>query len=408
MIGSKKLTPIGRRDEACEKFQNIFKDKTGYSFSRYCSWKSRNKYYNLDIDMSPPQRIPKTFVPTKLNENVYNLMRLIFDTGKMENDMMVKCDLDLKQMPLGKISACQIRQAMEVLKKISSLISKNGTSAEFRNYSNQFYTLIPHGFSVNRPKIIDSVEMVKAKAEMLEGLLNMDEIHGFIKGQNGEQTNPFDAYYQKLGSEIVPLERKSAKFKQLAKIVSSTHGQTHNEYTLEVIDIFKIKRKGEDRRFRAYKDLDNHQLLWHGSRVTNYVSILSNGLKLPPREAPNTLMFGKGIYFADMVSKSANYCYTSRYDRTGLMLMCEVALGNIKKPLFASDIQGLPNDKEQSVKGSGAIFPTEFCSIDGIQTACGGIQPAKVPTGLNYNEFVVYDPAQVRMKYLFKMKFNYK
>ena len=40
-------------------------------------------------------------------------------------------------------------------------------------------------------------------------------------------------------------------------------------------------------------------------------------------------MFGKGVYFADMVSKSANYCRTSRSDPTGLMLLCEVALGNM-------------------------------------------------------------------------------
>ena len=37
-------------------------------------------------------------------------------------------------------------------------------------------------------------------------------------------------------------------------------------------------------------------------------------------------MFGKGVYFADMVSKSANYCHT---DQTGLLLLCEVALGNM-------------------------------------------------------------------------------
>ena len=40
-------------------------------------------------------------------------------------------------------------------------------------------------------------------------------------------------------------------------------------------------------------------------------------------------MFGKGIYFADMVSKSANYCRTSKADPIGLMLLCEVALGNM-------------------------------------------------------------------------------
>lgn len=40
-------------------------------------------------------------------------------------------------------------------------------------------------------------------------------------------------------------------------------------------------------------------------------------------------MFGKGIYFADMVSKSANYCHTSQADPIGLVLLGEVALGNM-------------------------------------------------------------------------------
>jgi hypothetical protein len=40
-------------------------------------------------------------------------------------------------------------------------------------------------------------------------------------------------------------------------------------------------------------------------------------------------MFGKGVYFADMVSKSANYCYTSKMNPVGLLLLCEVALGQM-------------------------------------------------------------------------------
>jgi poly [ADP-ribose] polymerase len=40
---------------------------------------------------------------------------------------------------------------------------------------------------------------------------------------------------------------------------------------------------------------------------------LSQGLRIAPPEAPVTgYMFGKGIYFADMVSKSANYCQVGR------------------------------------------------------------------------------------------------
>ena len=42
------------------------------------------------------------------------------------------------------------------------------------------------------------------------------------------------------------------------------------------------------------------------------------GLRIAPPEAPVTgYMFGKGIYFADMVSKSANYCCTNKTNNTG-------------------------------------------------------------------------------------------
>jgi hypothetical protein len=39
---------------------------------------------------------------------------------------------------------------------------------------------------------------------------------------------------------------------------------------------------------------ENRMLLWHGSRLTNWVGILSQGLRIAPPEAPVTgYMFGK-------------------------------------------------------------------------------------------------------------------
>ncbi len=62
------------------------------------------------------------------------------------------------------------------------------------------------------------------------------------------------------------------------------------------------------------------------------IHFFPQGLRIAPLEAPVAgYMFGKGIskYFADMVSKSANYCRTSKLDNVGLMLLCEVALGDM-------------------------------------------------------------------------------
>jgi len=68
-------------------------------------------------------------------------------------------------------------------------------------------------------------------------------------------------------------------------------------------------------------------------------------------------MFGKGVYFADMVSKSANYCYTSRENSTGIMLLCEVALGEMNELLNADyNAANLPPGKH-STKGCGRTGP---------------------------------------------------
>ncbi len=72
-------------------------------------------------------------------------------------------------------------------------------------------------------------------------------------------------------------------------------------------------------------------LLWHGSRFSNFVGIISQGLRIAPPEAPRTgYLFGKGVYFADMAVKSAPYTCYNLSDNVGLFLLCEVALGNAK------------------------------------------------------------------------------
>lgn len=56
-------------------------------------------------------------------------------------------------------------------------------------------------------------------------------------------------------------------------------------------------------------------------------SVYVTGLRIAPPEAPVTgYMFGKGVYFADMFSKSANYCCSTPQARTGVLLLCEVCI----------------------------------------------------------------------------------
>ena len=95
-----------------------------------------------------------------------------------------------------------------------------------------------------------------------------------------------------------------------------------------MLDCFDLEREGEDKIFNPL-DLKNHRLLWHGSRFSNFVGILSNGMRIAPPEAPrHGYNLGKGAYFADMISKSIGYCDTYSSKNVGFLVLCQIALGD--------------------------------------------------------------------------------
>lgn len=285
-------------EEARQEFEQIYEERTGNYFGEKKFIKYPGKYYKMDIDYGEEEEVRKlteSSVKSNLVMPVQNLIKLLFDVNMMKQ-MMLEFDLDTEKMPLGKLSSKQIRTAMTVLRELSELVQKNGTSGQFVEASNRFYTLIPHDHGVRRAPIIDTNEIITAKTEMLESLLEMELAYGLLNEKTDDKKNPIDAHYEQLKTEIVPLDKSSEEHKLLINYVENTHAPTHTNYKLEVEEIFKIVRKGEDRRFKPFKKLHNRQLLWHGSRLTNFVGILSHGLKIAPPEAPVTgYMFGKGL-----------------------------------------------------------------------------------------------------------------
>lgn len=124
-----------------------------------------------------------------------------------------------------------------------------------------------------------------------------------------------------------------------------------------------------------------------------------------------SIKFGKGVYFADMVSKSANYCFTNKNNPTGLMLLCEVALGNMYELKNSEYITKLPAGKHSTI-GLGRTRPDPseyYVDEHGVEMPIGkGIDSGHDTSSLLYNEFIVYNTEQIRMKYLFKMEFEYQ
>lgn len=419
-IGGKKVEKFSGLYDAKENFEEQYLDKTGNEWADRDNFVKRpNRYYPLDIDYGEDSEQVKSLsdhcdIPSKLDKRVQDLVKLIFDINAMKK-VMLEFELDMEKMPLGKLSQKQIKAAYGVLNELSDLIAKNGSNSKFVDASNRFYTLIPHSFGVSLPPIMDTLDIVRNKMNMLETLLEIEVAYNMLSEPSAEgekENNPIDLHYNQLKATLVPVEATDPEYQYLMQYVKNTHAETHNQYDLDVETIYKVARSGEAKRYKPFKKLHNRRLLWHGSRLTNYVGILSHGLKIAPPEAPSTgYMFGKGVYFADMVSKSANYCATSSTNSTGLMLLCEVALGDMKECTNAEYVTKLPKDKH-STWGMGKTYPNPAESMtrpDGVMVPNGkAVTEASLKSSLLYNEFIVYDAAQVQVQYLFKMNFKYK
>ncbi|XP_060772355.1 poly [ADP-ribose] polymerase 1 [Neoarius graeffei] len=415
-IGGNKLDKFYDKNSAMDNFRNVYEEKTGNCWTSSSFTKHPNKFYPLEIDYGQDEEAVKKLTASSgtkswLAKPVQELIRMIFDVESMKK-AMVEFEIDLQKMPLGKLSKRQIQSAYALLTEVQQAVSDNASEARILDLSNRFYTLIPHDFGMKKPPLLNNLDYIQAKVQMLDNLLDIEVAYSLLRGGTEDnEKDPIDLNYEKLKTKIEVVDKSSEEAQIIHQYVKNTHAETHNTYTLEVEEIFKINRDGEYQRYRPFKDLPNRQLLWHGSRTTNFAGILSQGLRIAPPEAPVTgYMFGKGVYFADMVSKSANYCHTSQADPVGLILLGEVALGNMHELKKASHITKLPKGKH-SVKGLGrtAPDPGATVSLNGVDVPLGkGINTNIDDTSLLYNEYIVYDVSQVNLKYLLKLRFNYQ
>ncbi len=172
---------------------------------------------------------------------------------------------------------------------------------------------------------------------------------------------------------------------------------------MDVIDVFELDREGEKLRYNT--QIGNEMLLWHGSRLSNFVGILSQGLRIAPPEAPvSGYNYGKGIYFADMFGKSAHYCRGVTSHNEVLILLCDVAVGT-PNVLEKTDYNAANLPKgTHSTFGWGTMGPDEKAAkkIGNVTVPCGKPQRTKSKHYMTHNEFIVYTLEQARLRYLLR------
>ncbi|OAL30647.1 hypothetical protein AYO20_08609 [Fonsecaea nubica] len=451
--GQSKMLGDGTLDDALSYFRIKFKEKAGLTWENRDAPSRKGKYAYLEINYAESEdeveKQPveasrkgevavreKVFAASKLMPPVQRLMELIFNMQYFKNTM-ADFDYDANKMPLGKLSKKTLLKGYEVLKELALLVADPSVATGMGeeafqavlDRSNRYFSLVPHVVGRRQLPVLKNMDSIKREIQLLETLTDMQLANEIMQSAAIEEhrtLHMLDRQYQGLGmKEMIPLDQDSQEFTEIFNYLNLSTGSTH-AVRYGVQDIFRIERDGESDR------LDNSQyaylgprsdrrLLWHGSRVTNFGGILSQGLRIAPPEAPvSGYMFGKGVYLADMSSKSAGYCATYNSAGTGLLLLCEAELGNPSLKLTQADYNAEDRAKlygHLSTWGVGRTSPRVWKDASCVHPSLKGVKMPDVvnyppsPTNepcaqLLYNEYIVYDVAQIRLRYLLRVTIN--
>jgi len=399
-------------------FEKQFKTKTGNDWHTKSFVKKQKKYYMSEIDYDAELKALKgdkaevdvnkaeIVVPqSKLDAKVQNLISMFSDVNMMQESLL-SLDIDPQKMPLGKLSNTQLVKAEEVLNKIETLLQTSNNESDLTDLSSEYYTYLPMSFGRRTPPIIKTSEMLANYRNVIEELKNI-VVNIKIRESAKVGNNILDSIYDDIGTTIKVLNAEDQIYNEIVKYVNNTQGATHH-YNLKVLDIFEVEQKGKKDKFdQTCATIKERMLLYHGSAIANWLSILKHDLLINPAAVKNNVvvtgkMFGNGIYFANCISKSYGYCRADSSKGVACLALAEVAIGKTYKLPHSEHVtpELLKHKGFDSTHGIGRYAPSMSTEVNQISIPNGQLSDTTTNTSLLYDEFIVYKSEQQLIKYL--------
>ncbi|MBN3311950.1 PARP3 polymerase, partial [Atractosteus spatula] len=420
-VGQSKLScAYSSPDKALSEFEKKFKDKTKNDWKKKDNFVCHpGKYALIEVDGESEAEVKvdtvdglKKVLPSKLDTPTKELIELIFSTDMFKEAMEVM-NLDIKKMPLGKLSKVQIAKGFEVLEEMEEALKKKNKKALLEQLSSKFYTTIPHNFGRNRPPVIADMSTIEKKKEMLLVLADI-ELAQSLKAETEktkedmieEIPHPTDQDYLSLNCELTLMDKSSKEYEIIENYLNATAGNWRRP---TILNVWVVNRDKEAERYEEHDALENRRLLWHGTNIAVVAAILKSGLRIMPHSGGRV---GKGIYFASENGKSAGYVGTTSKS-IGIMLLNEVSLG--KEYTITKDDCSLkkPPEGYDSVVARGNTEPDPsmdtFITLDGKKVTVPQGKPISQSlfsdSYFSQSEYLIYKESQCRIRYLLELKF---
>lgn len=333
----------------------------------------------------------------KTDEVSKNLIKKLVQQNIHNITTQTKIKYDIKtgyfKTPLGVITEKGVNNAIELLNKIEAIISKGNAkkSKMFIKYNERYLSIIPTKISNLREfeNLLNTQKKLSAQLDICMSLIDS------IKIIEAEKKKQLEKEKQKKSDKKIPFEvifeaslyklNDKEEFQRIVNLFEKTKNSKHGAYTnsYKVENVYKLSLGQEEKEYR--NDLSNQMELFHGTKISNLLSILKSGL-LMPKQSPGAVtgyMFGQGLYFSDQSTKSLNYCdgmywNNSQKQNRIYIFIANIAMGNYKVPDGATSAK--------PPKGYDSYWA----------------KPKK--SGIQNNEMIIFNSNQIKLKYILEIK----
>ena len=273
--------------------------------------------------------------------------------------------------PLVKVTPQAIAEARQYLFQIAA--TSRSKRYKIRQLLNKYLRLIPQdlGRKIDESQL-SNTQQIQRQYEILNALEAAIAI-------DSTSMPIFDC-----AIALVPRSTIEGKkiFRQINQLYRSTVNQNHLAAKYKLRRVYELDIPSMQKAFAIKaKAIGNVKQHWHGTKASNLLSILRQGLIIPPANAVQCTgrMFGNGIYGSEQSTKALNYATNywnpSKDDEERVfMLLCDFAMG-----------------KELHPQGSNRRFPVAGYDSTYVAPGVGGIINQKS---------IVYSSQQINIKYL--------
>jgi len=329
---------------------------------------------------------PDLHIASTLHPEVQQLVEYLYSEATSQLTATISANITSRgiETPMGVLSLSQVQQGEAIIDKIERQLTSGTLSQQAaQQLSSEFYTVIPHKLGRSKKDVFDSIinttDRLEQKRELLQlmkDILRVGSEGGVLKSA------AVDNKYKALKNEIKYLEGEEHHEIKTYVLESQVKSQD-----IEVVNVFAIKRQVEHESF--VKGIGNRRILFHGSKISNWVGLLSRGMLMPRSvtslggKRTDYGLLGSGLYFGGNACTSAPYT-TPGKKGTRFMLLHTVALGRVK------ELREITSDLHSA--------PSGYNSVLGVSRRHGQ------PSAFEDDEYVVYALNQQRQDYLVEFK----